>query len=59
MPITLGIVIRTKPLVLKAQKRSSCGFDSHRPLDFSLSGVSPRCPGTRSFSVVAGVSHRT
>jgi hypothetical protein len=30
--ITLGIRIRIKPLVLKADKRRPCGFDSHRPL---------------------------
>ena len=30
--ITLGISIRTKPLVLKARERLPCGFDSHRPL---------------------------
>src|SRR5216684_6845105 len=45
--ITLGISIRTKPLVLKTWKRLPCGFDSHRPLHFSLPGVSLRCPRTR------------
>jgi hypothetical protein len=45
--ITLGIRNRTKPLVLKARKHRPCGFDSHRPLHFSLPGVSLRCPGTR------------
>jgi hypothetical protein len=49
--ITLGISDRTKPLVLKSRKRCPCGFDSHRPLHFSLSGVSLRCPRTQlSFS---------
>src|SRR5216684_3473016 len=45
--ITLDISIRTKPLVLKTWKRLPCGFDSHRPLHFSLSGVPLRCPRTR------------
>src|SRR5216684_1513199 len=45
--ITLGISIRTKPLVLKTWRRRPCGFDSHRPLHFSLPGVSLRCPRTR------------
>jgi hypothetical protein len=42
--ITFGIRNRTKPLVLKARKHGPCGFDSHRPLHFWLSGVSLRCP---------------
>jgi hypothetical protein len=45
--ITLGISIRTKPLVSKARQRHPCGFDSHRSLHFSLSGVSLRYPRTR------------
>jgi hypothetical protein len=45
--IALGISIHIKPLVLKARKRLPCGFDSHRPLHFSLPGVSLRCPRTR------------
>jgi hypothetical protein len=45
--ITLGISIHIKPLVLKALKRPPCGFDSHRPLHFLWSDVSPRCPRTR------------
>jgi hypothetical protein len=48
--ITLGIGIRTKPLDLKARKRLPYGFDSHRPLQFSLSGVSLRCPRARPSS---------
>ena len=42
--ITLGIRHRINSLVLKARKKRPCGFDSHRPLHFSLSGVSLRCP---------------
>jgi hypothetical protein len=45
--ITLGISIRTKPLVFKVRNCLPRGFDSHRPLHFSLSGVSLRCPRTR------------
>jgi hypothetical protein len=45
--ITLGIRHRAKPLVFKSQKRPPRGFDSHRPLHFSLPGVSPRCPRPR------------
>jgi hypothetical protein len=45
--ITLGIRHRIKSLVLKARKKCPRGFDSHRPLQFSLPGVSLRCPGTR------------
>ena len=44
--ITLGIRHRINSLVLKARKKRPCGFDSHRPLHFSLSGVSLRCPRT-------------
>ena len=46
--ITLGIRHRTKPLVLKDRKRLPRGFDSHRPLHFSLPDVSLRCPRTRT-----------
>jgi hypothetical protein len=46
-PITLGIRIRTKLLVLKSRKHRPRGFDSHRPLHFSLSGVLLRCLRTR------------
>jgi hypothetical protein len=46
--ITLGISIRAKPLVCKARKHRPCAFASHRPLHFSLSGVSLRCPRTRT-----------
>jgi hypothetical protein len=35
--ITLGIRLRTKPLVLKARMHCPCGFDSHRPLHFQPS----------------------
>jgi hypothetical protein len=35
--------------------RPPCGFDSHRPLHFSLSGVSLRCPKKRSAAAAAGV----
>src|SRR5260221_10495942 len=42
--ITLGIRYRTKPLVFEARNGVPCGFDSHRPLHFLLSGVSLRCP---------------
>ena len=45
--ITLGISIRTKWLVFWLRTHRPCGFDSHRPLHFSLSGVSPRCPLTQ------------
>ncbi len=31
----------------QARKRRPCGFDSHRPLHFSLPGVSLRCARTR------------
>jgi hypothetical protein len=34
--ITLGFRHRAKPLVLWARKRRPCGFDSHRPLHFTL-----------------------
>src|SRR5450631_224575 len=44
--ITLGIRRLTKLLVLKARKHFPCGFDAHRPLHFSLSGVLLRCPTT-------------
>ena len=44
--ITLGIRNRTKQLILSVRKRRPCGFDSHRPLHFSLSGVLLRCPTT-------------
>jgi hypothetical protein len=47
-PITLGIRHRGKPLVSEVQKSVRCGFDSHRPLHFLLSGVSLRCPRTRA-----------
>src|SRR5229473_1809574 len=46
-PITLGVRPCIKPLVFKLRRRSPCGFDSHRPLHFSLSGVSLRCLRTR------------
>jgi hypothetical protein len=46
-PITLGIRHRAKLHVFKLRTRGPCGFDSHRPLHFSLSGVSLRCPRTR------------
>jgi hypothetical protein len=46
-PITLGIRRRTKLLVLQFRRRRPRGFDSHRPLHFSLSGVSLRCPRAR------------
>jgi hypothetical protein len=46
-PITLGSRHRAKPLVFKVGKRAPCEFDSHRPLHFSLSCVSLRCPRTR------------
>ena len=45
--ITLSISIPAKPPVLKARKRLPVGFDSYRPLHFSLSGVSLRCRRTR------------
>jgi hypothetical protein len=45
--ITLGVRHRAKALVLESRKLLSCGFDSHRPLHFSLPGVSLRCPRTR------------
>jgi hypothetical protein len=45
--ITLGFGIRAKALVLKPRTRRPCGFDSHRPLHFSLSGVVLCCPRTR------------
>jgi hypothetical protein len=41
--ITLRIRNRARPLVLKPRRRRPCGFDSHRPLHFSLPGVSLRC----------------
>jgi hypothetical protein len=44
---TLGIRNRSNPLVLKPRNRCPCGFDSHRPLHFSLSGVLLRCLRTR------------
>jgi hypothetical protein len=37
--ITLGVSIFAKPLVLKARKRVPRGFDSHRPLHFSLAHI--------------------
>jgi hypothetical protein len=48
-PITLGIRIRdrVKLLVFELREAPPCGFDSHRPLHFSLSGVSLRFPRTR------------
>src|SRR6266700_4910784 len=48
--ITLGVAILAKSLVLKARKRIPRGFDSHRPLHFSLSGVSLRCSRARPSS---------
>jgi hypothetical protein len=45
--ITLGIRHRSKAPIFELRKRLPCGFDSHRPLHFSLSGVSLRCPRTR------------
>jgi hypothetical protein len=45
--ITLGISIRTKPLVFKVRNCLPRGFDSHRPLHSSLPCVSLRCPRTR------------
>jgi hypothetical protein len=57
--ITLGIRNRTKPLVLKARMHRPCGFDSHRPLHFSLPGVSLRCPRTPlSLSPLVDVGYR-
>ena len=44
--ITLGISIRTKWLVFWLRTHRPCGFDSHRPLHFPLSGVSVRCSGS-------------
>src|SRR5271165_378125 len=49
-PITLGIRNRTKPHVFKARMRPPRGFDSHRPLHFSLSGVFLRRSRTRRSS---------
>src|ERR1700722_16116938 len=40
---TLGVSILAKPLVLKPRRRVPRGFDSHRPLHLSLSGVPLRC----------------
>src|ERR1700735_4535462 len=48
--ITLGIRHRSKALAFWPLKRPPHGFDSHRPLHFSLSGVSLRCPTARPSS---------
>src|SRR5713226_4004308 len=45
--VTLGVRHRAKPHVFKLRTRRPSGFDSHRPLHFSLSGVSLRGPRTR------------
>src|ERR1700733_13479926 len=45
--ITLGIRHCAKALVFQLRKHRPDGFDSHRPLHFSLPGVSLRCPRTR------------
>jgi hypothetical protein len=46
-PITLEFRRDAKPRVFLVRKRRPCGFYSHRPLHFSLPGVSLRCPWTR------------
>ena len=51
--ITLGIRHRNNPLVFKAWQRLPRGFDSHRPLHFSLPGVSLRCSRMRA-SLLSG-----
>src|SRR6266403_4401738 len=45
--ITFGVRHHEKPRVSKPRKRLPCGFDSHRPLHFSLPDVSLRCPRRR------------
>jgi len=45
--VTLGIRHCTKPRVFKVRNCLPRGFDSHRPLHFSLSGVPLCCPRTR------------
>jgi hypothetical protein len=55
-PITLGIPRRTKPPVSKLPRRRPCGFDSHRPLHFSLAHVGLRCLGPRTRELDAHVA---
>jgi hypothetical protein len=58
-PITLGIRQRVRPLAFEVRERRPLGFDSHRPLHFSLSGVSLRCPRTHPiYCLVLTVSMR-
>jgi len=49
--ISLGISIRTQWLVFWLRTHRPCGFDSHRPLHFSLAHIGLRCPrlGARTF----------